>query len=279
MISINLIPEKKSWFPFWILFDLSVVSLVAGLGFVILSKYQTDVDFELENKRASLAEIGSDIGDLDPLTAKYSELKNYETKLATQIDEVRTKALSQFVRYRPVILLEHLQNLRPAGLWFQNIQMMNWKPDADSLPVNSESPADLPVATESIEEGIFPATQKTVEQANAITIEGFALDNIILSDFLSALRATETHDVISGDLRTNLYFRTIGLENSLAQLVELNMIDTPDEIRKILSEKIESNLANIKLQKFRLVVEYGERGLSDLENKVGSSLIIANSEG
>jgi hypothetical protein len=76
------------------------------------------------------------------------------------------------------LVLEHLLNLRPDGVWFSNL----------TIPVTGSS----------------------------VTLQGFALDHVLVSEFAALLKATASQDVDAADLRTQVYFNDVQLQ--MAQL-------------------------------------------------------------
>jgi len=76
-----------------------------------------------------------------------------------------------------VIVTEHLQNLKPEGVWY----------------------TEIVVGTEG---------------ADTFSIKGQAFDNLLIAELMSSIRATELQDVDDADLRTQVYFTGIELENT-----------------------------------------------------------------
>ena len=81
---------------------------------------------------------------------------------------------SRLAKYRPLIAIEHLQNLKPEAVWLMSL---------------------------------------TVDDAK-IELEAMATDNVLVAEFITALKSTQFQDIDPADLRTQVYFSEVTLSGS-----------------------------------------------------------------
>ena len=143
----------------------SVFSIQAYLG-GIRDGIET-ANNQVQTKGVALEEITKE-------TAKYDQLDQDIVKLNQKLMALKNITVSKISKYKSVILLEQLQNLKPEGVWFNYI--------GDNTA------------------------------GNKLTIVGKSFDNILVAEFMTALSATKTQDLDESDLRTQIYFEEIRLE-------------------------------------------------------------------
>ena len=105
---------------------------------------------------------------------RYEKLKKEEDFLLSKIEAVKEITVSKIARFKPIILLELLQMLKPEGVWFTSY--------------NDNTTGSY------------------------INITGKATDYLIVSEFISTLRSTVNQPVNPNDLRSQIYFSKIYLK-------------------------------------------------------------------
>ena len=199
MIRINLAPEEELQNPYPWIPDLSIFALTLVVGFVLMN-------FFIHLKESDIDTVKNSINRMETSDASWTESERLWRQINVknrQLEE-REKALrmiteSKLARYRPVLLMEHLQTLKPEGVWLSKVQMLKSStPKKSSGLKNSKSNAS--------NSGLW----------DEITVQGHALDHVLLADFISALKSTQTQDVEPSDLRTQIYFDMVSLQQSRA---------------------------------------------------------------
>ena len=105
---------------------------------------------------------------------RYKVIDQQVQELEGKIKSLKEITASKIKRYKPIILLEILQNLKPAGVWFSHVE------DETN---NSE-----------------------------LNIVGGAFDSILIAEFISKLNSTKFQQPVVYDLKTHVYFENIFLE-------------------------------------------------------------------
>ena len=176
MIKINLIPYDqfvdKKWYIKalgYILFFSLLISLCTY--FFIIKKKQISIDdtnnqiIIFRNKSLLLSNYSKNYKNLD------LEIKILDRKILA----IKKIDLSSLTKFSPIIVVEHLQNLKPEGIWFTNINVKG--------------------------------------HLKRIELTGGSFDNILVSDFISNLKSTNRIDIKpESDLRSRVYFSRISLE-------------------------------------------------------------------
>ena len=105
---------------------------------------------------------------LKPDLERFAQLTKEVEQLKKKLNSLKQITVSKIARYKPIIILEHLQNLKPEGVWFTHL-----KDESDN---------------------------------SIIRLTGRSFDNLLVAEFLSALLATRLQEVDSTDIRTQVYF-------------------------------------------------------------------------
>ncbi len=226
MIKINLTPEEELQNPLWYVPDLIVVVVICVSGYFssqyLLGLVEEDkklLQSEVITIESRTAELDQDVKAYD---AEFASLEMIESKLAG----VGDISSSKVEKYQPIIAVEHLQNLKPAGVWFDGFRFKG---------------LDKSTSTGSNTKG------------GQIHITGHAMDNLIVAEFITALRATQTQDADPSDYRTLVYFNKIDL-----QWTDLGLKPIGD-------------VKNQEIVSFDLILEYKSRPLLKPEVLMGVS--------
>ena len=255
MIKINLAPAEELDSPYWWVGD--AITFAAVLGIAMLVSYlflgnirsqisvagteKEKLDAENETLKADVdryASLSREIADLQRIKESYSRIT--ETKLT---------------RYLPIIILEHLQNLKPQGVWFTKVEFL-----ADEAIKAAEANATVPAVaagTPPATEGAASPTGNPNNPAAApafkdhyILIQGNALNNVILGEFMTIVQATQNQELDPGDLRSQAYFKSVNLGFSKA--------------KRLGSAKQTVGETSTDVVEFELRVPYSERRQEDV---------------
>lgn len=176
MIKINLAPVDELESPIWYVPDVALVLVVALAGFLGVKFYLGSMRTEIDTLTTSRDSFLKSYTQLAPDLEKFKSLDANIKTLRNKLDSLKDITISKVARYKPIIVLEHIQNLKPDGVWF-------W-------------------------------TVKIVGNQNKVQIYGQTYDNLLLAEFLSSLQATATDVSDPNDLRSQVYFTDVRLEQS-----------------------------------------------------------------
>ncbi len=150
----------------WYVFDLIVLSAVAGAGYFGVQYYMSSAKDSIEIIENETRSIRGSIAKLKQSVDRFGTLEIDIKKLSNKVEAIKSITVSVFERYKLLIVLEHLQILQPSGVWYNTLKVENDK----------------------------------------VSIKGAAFDNILVAEFLTALESTKTQEVDPVDLRTYVYF-------------------------------------------------------------------------
>lgn len=239
MIKINLTPEEELQNPLWYVPDLIVVVVICVSGFFSAQYLLTIVESDKNLIEAEIVTVESRTAELDQDVKAYDAEMAHMNKLQEKLRGVGDLSSSKVQKYEPIIAVEHLQNLKPAGVWFNEFRF-------DVLDKHN--------MTEGSHDG------------GQIVISGYSLDNLIVAEFITALRATQTQDTDPSDFRTLVYFSKINLkwtnlddkpvgENKKKEIVSFDLV-LDYKSRPLLKSEVLSRLTEKNtLDKSRAVVE------------------------
>ena len=121
MIDINLTPPDERENKLWILPDLAVYLVVYLIGSYCADYYLKHIRDEIALVEVSQQEIKNQIRKIKPQLMRYDSLNAEVESLRGKILAVQQITSSKTDRYRSVILIDILDNLRPKGIWFANL--------------------------------------------------------------------------------------------------------------------------------------------------------------
>lgn len=202
MIRINLTPFEELENPLWWVPDVILGLTIALVGFFGVQFYLQDskkhikqLNFEIQSLNQNIASLQADVKEHDELDKKIKDLDS-------KLNSLQSLATSKIIRYQPIIVIEHLQNLRPQGVWFTGIKFVTEKPVV-AKPTQKRPGAAKPQAPPK--DGAY------------VEVEGHAFDNLLLAEFISALRATQNQELDPTDIRTLMYFSEVHLIDSILE--------------------------------------------------------------
>lgn len=174
MIKINLAPLDEIDSPYWYLPEVIVLVLVLAISMFGVELYLEDIQQQVDNANLEKITIQENINTIKQETARYDQLESDIQKLKTKLDSLKDITANKMNKFKQVIVLEHLQNLKPEGVWFHYI--------------------------------------KEDSTTNTVTLVGKAFDNLLIAEMMSALSTTRIQQPDPTDLRTQLYFSNYRLE-------------------------------------------------------------------
>lgn len=182
MIKINLCPIDELDNPRWWLVDASVLALVV-IGTVFSVKwYLSQIEIEIDQLRATLEDINASEQNLASDLQRYQSMEKDEGTLQSKLKALEKITVSKISKFRTLVVLEHLANLRPEGVWYQ------------SLKIDDRS-------------------------GSKFELKGQAFDNLLVAELIMSLKATASQDIELNNIRSLVYFDQVNLEQSI-QAVE-----------------------------------------------------------
>jgi len=174
MIKINLAPIEELENKFWFLPDLVFVVVIGVSSYLGVQFFLGEMEAEIikytEERRDFKESLRRLKPDLERVAALQADLAQLDKKMKS-LEEI---TVSKIARFKPIILLEHLQNVKPEGLWFNFL--------------------------------------KDESNDSIIRLVGAAFDNLLVAEFMSALTETRIQEVDATDLRTQVFFPRVHLE-------------------------------------------------------------------
>ncbi len=148
--------------------------LIASVSYYGVESFLASVEAETARITTKTAEIDANIERMQPDLQKFDQLSKQIDLLKNKLLSLESITVSRVSRYLSVILLEHLQNLKPEGVWFS------------SLSIDSKR--------------------------KEISIAGGSFDNLLVAEFINQLEETEKRKVEVKDLSSFVYFDKVKLE-------------------------------------------------------------------
>lgn len=234
LIKINLCPPKELEIRFWYAADLATFALVSVILYSCVYIYFDQVQKHIDFLDAERLEFVKNTANLGPDIERYSEIDKKISILHKKIEALKKITVSKLAKYRPVILLEHLQNLRSEGLWFHRIV--------------DESDHQI------------------------LRLAGAAFDHLSIAEFLGSMHATQFQAVDPALLRTQIYFsegflvKVVATDHDLSHKSSQNLLSQPTKIevldpllkQSIDSQKV-STFPGLKGPSWQINVRYNER--------------------
>ena len=202
MIKINLAPIEELESPYWWVPDILAFALILGISLVGVDYYLDITRLEIERLNVEIESLNQNYRDLQQDVDRYNGLQKNITQLKAMRNSLQKITESKLTRYTPVILLEHVQNLKPEGVWLTQINFGGAQDDGGD--------------------------DRKVDGKNAITLNGNAMNNIVLAEFLTLLKSTKNQDVDAGDLRSQVYFDEVILYTATRVSFQLGAGDDPE---------------------------------------------------
>ncbi len=168
MIKINLAPIEELDSQFWWVPDFLVGFIVFAVAYFAVTYYIGSIDDQIKAAYAEKSRMESTIAKLDPEVKRHTSLLEKRIKLSEKVDALKNITKVKLSRYMPVIVLEHIQNMKPAGVWFEELEVK--------------------------------------KQGEEISLKGRALSNELIAEYIKILKESVNNLVDANDLRTQVYF-------------------------------------------------------------------------
>jgi len=182
LIEINLAPLDELEDPQWWMPDLFVLFLMFAAAYFVIDSYKNSLNESVAEIEAQSAEFEQNIKNIEPELASFKDLQTHINGLQSKVRALKNITVSKLSKYRPVLILEHLQTLRPQGIWFESFK------------------------------------ENTVSRT--IEIHGYALDPVIVAQLISEISYTSLQKFDPSDIRTQLYFDGVSLISMENKVVE-----------------------------------------------------------
>ncbi len=173
MIKINLTPEEELRSPLWWIPEVAIIVVIYLAASWAVNAQMQGLREKTAELDAQITQIEQSISSLQVKTKRYDNLDSQINDLKSKIDSLKGITVSIINRFRPIIILEHLQTIKPAGVWF------------DELAIDSK--------------------------AETLSLKGEALHSLLVSEFITGLKSTAQTETDPSDLRTQVYFDDINL--------------------------------------------------------------------
>jgi len=157
LIKINLAPIEELDSQFWFVPDAVVFLLVFAIAFGSVSYYLGNLETQIQTSYAAKKSMDANIKKLEPEVKRHTTLTEKKERLGVKRDSLKDITKVKLSRYLPVIVLEHIQNMKPMGLWFRNVNL--------------------------------------TEQGKKISMQGSAMSNDLVAEYLKVLKATVNNPI------------------------------------------------------------------------------------
>jgi Tfp pilus assembly protein PilN len=174
MIKINLCPIDELQNPYWAVPDAVVFTLIAIVSYFSVDLYFSAVQDQMNETQVKIESLSASTAQLEPDLARFKTLDQDVKALQTKLIALQRITVSKMEKFTPIIVLEHLQNLKPQGVWYTALTLKNG--------------------------AIFE-----------FSLKGMAFDNLMTAELLTSLRATASTDVDPSDLRSQVFFDGLSL--------------------------------------------------------------------
>lgn len=176
MIKVQLCPqeelENKRWFVSDLIVFLGVVAIAVLAMKVQIGEVQLEVDSlvneksQFEQRKASLQEQ----------LKKFKTLDEDIANLKSKMEALKSITTSKVAKFRSIVALEHLQVLKPQGVWFRKL---------------------------------------TLKDDGSFEIKGGAFDTVLVAEFSLALRETQNKSFVSSDVRSLVFFSDVQIVKTM----------------------------------------------------------------
>ncbi len=219
MIKINLTPVEELENPYWWIPDLSVLLLTLAISLGGVYIYVSTVEAEIAVQEADKNRMAAETQALTADVERYNSLNQKIEQLESKKFSLKRITESKLVRFLPIILLENIQNLKPAGVWLTALAFIDKKADAPvatppPADPNQQPPADGSAAAAAAAPKATPVDGLGTDYPFVIEISGSATSNVQIAEFMMALKTTQNQAYEKSDLRTQLFFSDVAINFS-----------------------------------------------------------------
>lgn len=174
MIRVNLAPREELDSQFWFMPDVLLLLVVFLVANAVVEGQLTGLQDEVAQTMASRDDYNERAQKIQPELEKFKNLGKDKENLLVKLRALQAITGSRIAKFKPLIAIEHLQNLKPDGVWLQSLSVEDTQVGLDAL----------------------------------------ALDNILVAEFITALKSTQFQDIDPSDLRTQVFFSNVTLSGT-----------------------------------------------------------------
>ncbi|MCX6118389.1 MAG: hypothetical protein NT027_12660 [Proteobacteria bacterium] len=189
MLKIQLCPigelENKQW---WIP-DAASILAVLLVSWIGLDQVIGSVNEEIVRLNVTADDWTGQIAKLNPLIEKYKGLDAETAVLKKKIDVISRITVNKMDKVLPLVVLEQLQILKPAGLWYRDLEFL----DDKKVKINAAS-----------------------------------RESLLVSEFLLGLRETMNPATWNSDIRTQIGYQNVQIGQISRVSVDANFKDQTD---------------------------------------------------
>ncbi len=215
MLRVNLVPEETIKDTLWWILPCFIGTVVALILIIMVRVYLDSLLLQTTALNSRKTELDTQIASLKEKNKEFDPLDQELSKLTMKIEALQQITSSKNSTYRPLIILELLQKLKPEQIWFQDITI-----EKVPLPTPSDSkPEQKPGLTDRRPKQ--PETpQPQTPQLPRIVLSGGSTDPEAISKFMQQLEVTKDNLAVDSDLRTKVYFKDLKLSKLSSSLTE-----------------------------------------------------------
>lgn len=250
MIRINLAPPEELESPYWWVPDAVVFVVMLAFGIVVVNYYLGFRAAEIAKLNEETARLEATITNLEGAVQRHKDLMASIASLEQKRNALSRITESKLVRYLPIILVEHLQNLKPEGIWFTSVR---FAPVAADIPGSIPQPAPQTTPAPDGSVSSNPQLPVSMPGSRKIEVDGFAFDNVILAEFMTALKSTRNQEMDSLDVRTQVYFDSVNLAFTRAATVD---------------RKFDTQVTKVNVVQFKLNLTFAERDAGPISDRL-----------
>lgn len=218
MIKINLTPVEELENPYWWIPDLSVLLLTLAISLGGVYIYVSSVEAEIAAQEADKNRMAAETQALASEVERYNSLNQKIEQLESKKFSLKRITESKLVRFLPIILLENIQNLKPAGVWLTALAFIDKKVDNQQMAPPPPDPNQQPPADPNAQAAAAPRPTPVdglgTDYPFTIEISGSASSNVQIAEFMMALKTTQNQAYEKSDLRTQLFFSDVAINFS-----------------------------------------------------------------
>lgn len=217
MIKINLTPVEELENPYWWIPDLAVLLLTLAISLGGVYIYVSSVEAEIAVQEADKNRMAAETQALTADVERYNSLNQKIEQLESKKFSLKRITESKLVRFLPIILLENIQNLKPAGVWLTALAFIDKKNDAAQAappPPDPNQPQAAGTTPEAATPKPTPVDGLGTDYPFVIEISGSATSNVQIAEFMMALKTTQNQAYEQSDLRTQLFFSDVAINFS-----------------------------------------------------------------
>ena len=176
LIEINLAPESETDNKFWFVLDLIVVFLCFFITDALTKSYTDSLKDEINTIKKETRFLRKDTKNLKRDILRFDDIERQIQDLKVKIATVENLTESTFDRFRPIAVIELLENMKPEGVWFS---------------------------------GLYYDTKNM-----QIYINGGTFDYEFIAIFMDNLKSLKFQEIEDIDMRTRLFFSEVFLEHT-----------------------------------------------------------------